>query len=1770
MLSQEDHYSPWRKQGFLCKPWNSDRGDGLRFATEYLDAAGGIDADDAWSHAHVLEGRDGGGDAAGAPALNAAATAVAHAGGTQLDRDKRLRKVSAKLLDHIIPETSKAAMRAANPNNRLDGRAQFHYFLDNLTAPMERSDILQVKADITNSSILGCVGFGDGSVVKYKEWLDLANAKIVPDGSRLPEHPDLCEQMLGALVKTGISYISGEALTELNEAAAHWRFHNGVGGGGRRRSMDGIVAHFGGLWDSQCKVPGMIPRRAKGGSGSTVGSSTRVDGHAAEIFDSMDVAPADSRNSISLDRVPSMAELRDAFIAASSTRPNLVETKSHRWICFNCFGVDHTKNGGKMPDGTTCPPCSAPRTKRDLNSFVLLITAYAARNAGRSGITPVSTSGGKAAPSWWRQRPSGQRRGATNSRKPQAYVLEDGSIVNDDGKSVGSVSAPVAKALQIEMKDNEPASDESEGEQADDEMVDAGRGMGDPFSDSLDISADVGNEQASHNAKISISLTLVSLVLFMACLVIYSSIVVPEVPAVLTAVPSSPIGVMYAIGAVLLTPIVLGGLAGAIACVPGLARKLWKLCCAVLSLWASPMLYIFHAQPVASFTVTAASFAPYRISKPSAHGAASWTTPGRMAEEAMWRCRGYEVHDALDKQFEGMNMIDGMMTFDSGAMRHCSGDIRDATHDIEHMPKVKVRVGNGSVHQVATRSKSMQVVKTRQSMYLEKMELSQFLTCPALRSRGKPIRLFASVYAFYSDGIKHELNGVNVMTLPNGRKVRIHVNPDECKPRIMAKPYSKGVHARVASVSLTDELMDDAPLNHRRLLAYALATDELVDDDDLNHARLVHFSANRTGNWRHDPTTCRACMLGGHRHRSYNKRAPRGRANEYSYFGERISSDVCGPFPPSITHGFRYMIVYYDWYSGRVGIGYLKTKEAQAIASSLRQFVTDHKDLLKDGRVTEWHTDGDGGFTSKSIDEVCLELETRRSFSIAGESNTNPGAERIIGVMVRPMRIIAAQADGDAEPYWPFIANQVKQVHNDLPSRRFSPPASPNSKVTGKSTDIATLYKKYRVMFTRVYVRLPDVRAKSKLSATAFEAISLGWDEAREGEFVLVPELARITTARSKRHDERQYVRLPQLKNVAISHASESLLPASPNLYQQQAPRAVREQMPRVQLTMSRGGASDPVTQEQEQEQAQASSLSALAAYFMGTSSLTKWLYRSTPNAPWDVSNATTEGGPIPIPRDPHEALNGPWAKQWEAAMRSDLAKKMGNGAWELVDASIPAAHGSRVHTGKWAFAVKYENGAVKEFRARWVLRGFTMVYGQDYDDTFIGGVNCTTSRCLFAKAALKKLILYDADVKAAFTTAKIDRPIYVQCPTGFETKGKVCELKMSLEGGKSSGNLYYKEHGAVMKDKIQCEQCTADPNLYRKEWEDGEWIDIGVFVDNTLMLPSGDTALERFLSEYRKHYTITGGEPVKQFCGSEVTRDPITGAYTLSQVTKIEHYFAKYLGPNAKLRSAPVDTSSDGVKKFMSIQGAKNQTEKDAAAGKDYMGLLGCLMYVATQTRPDCCYHTSHLGQCMSNHDLKAWYALLDLLSYMYKTRSKGITFGGDIKTPETQSDPPLNVQQFLKDGGLHAWSDASHLPSHAGHVVMYANGPVAYSSRKIKVSTQSTTESEICAGVAATKDIKFVRQVLSFLKMAPSGPIPLFIDNEGMWFNVRNTGVSARTRHYESWQHFVRDAFERLILSVHLVDTNSMVADILTKALPKLESNYFKFKNIIMNIFE
>ena len=49
MSADDDTYQPWRKSFPLCRPFNNERSDGLRFTTEFLTAMAGFDADQWYS-----------------------------------------------------------------------------------------------------------------------------------------------------------------------------------------------------------------------------------------------------------------------------------------------------------------------------------------------------------------------------------------------------------------------------------------------------------------------------------------------------------------------------------------------------------------------------------------------------------------------------------------------------------------------------------------------------------------------------------------------------------------------------------------------------------------------------------------------------------------------------------------------------------------------------------------------------------------------------------------------------------------------------------------------------------------------------------------------------------------------------------------------------------------------------------------------------------------------------------------------------------------------------------------------------------------------------------------------------------------------------------------------------------------------------------------------------------------------------------------------------------------------------------------------------------------------------------------------------------------------------------------------------------------------------------------------------------------------------------------------------------------------------------------
>ena len=126
----------------------------------------------------------------------------------------------------------------------------------------------------------------------------------------------------------------------------------------------------------------------------------------------------------------------------------------------------------------------------------------------------------------------------------------------------------------------------------------------------------------------------------------------------------------------------------------------------------------------------------------------------------------------------------------------------------------------------------------------------------------------------------------------------------------------------------------------------------------------------------------------------------------------------------------------------------------------------------------------------------------------------------------------------------------------------------------------------------------------------------------------------------------------------------------------------------------------------------------------------------------------------------------------------------------------------------------------------------------------------------------------------------------------------------------------------------------------------------------------------------------------------------------------------------------------------------------------------------------------------------------------------------------------------------------------------IIYLNGtPITWSSRKLKITPQSSAEAETAAACNACKAMTYIRNILATLGLTVDTPIEVVTDNEALRLSVRQPGVTQRTRHYESWMQYCRELQLRLVIDMIWTSTENMIADALTKALDK--TKFIKFRS-------
>ena len=114
--------------------------------------------------------------------------------------------------------------------------------------------------------------------------------------------------------------------------------------------------------------------------------------------------------------------------------------------------------------------------------------------------------------------------------------------------------------------------------------------------------------------------------------------------------------------------------------------------------------------------------------------------------------------------------------------------------------------------------------------------------------------------------------------------------------------------------------------------------------------------------------------------------------------------------------------------------------------------------------------------------------------------------------------------------------------------------------------------------------------------------------------------------------------------------------------------------------------------------------------------------------------------------------------------MNEELDQIEKNDTWELV----PRPKDKNVIGTKWVFRNKLnEDRHVTKNKARLVCKGYAQVEGIDFEEIFAPITKMEAIRMFLAYAWLRKIKVYQMDVKSAFLNGELEE-VYIEQPEGF------------------------------------------------------------------------------------------------------------------------------------------------------------------------------------------------------------------------------------------------------------------------------------------------------------------------------------------------------------------------------------------------------------------
>ncbi|CAB1113542.1 unnamed protein product [Ectocarpus sp. CCAP 1310/34] len=439
--------------------------------------------------------------------------------------------------------------------------------------------------------------------------------------------------------------------------------------------------------------------------------------------------------------------------------------------------------------------------------------------------------------------------------------------------------------------------------------------------------------------------------------------------------------------------------------------------------------------------------------------------------------------------------------------------------------------------------------------------------------------------------------------------------------------------------------------------------------------------------------------------------------------------------------------------------------------------------------------------------------------------------------------------------------------------------------------------------------------------------------------------------------------------------------------------------------------------------------------------------------------------------------------------------------------------------------------GKIVKAKARLVAKGFKQKHGVDYLETFSPTANAASIRLLVALACKYDLEFLHFDIEQAFVQSELDHEVFMKLPPGCESMtGKVVRLDKSLYGLRQASRTFHKRLVSDLK-RIGFEQSLSDPCVLHFMMGDEVLGMIAIHVDDILY--AGIERLAEMVVEALGDSLPTKnlGE-VRFFLGCAFARDREAGTIEMSQESYIRSVLERF--NVCRTSSIPASLTND----YRSV------IEDEGAGDVPFRDVVGSLMWIANQTRPDISNAVRAVARHSHEPNKSHWKAAQKILNYLLETAHLTLKY---------KQDTMVDVGTLVYVDADFA-SEATDRRSDSGALVLVADCLVAWISRTQKCVTLSTTEAEYVAMGDGVKEALFVKGMLEFLRPSDRiGKIQVREDNEGAIALAENPLSSCNSKHIDVRHHLFRNLTEEGVLEIRHVSSEGQHADILTKALPR-----------------